>query len=253
MNKNYKHILLIFTLLLTILTCNAQSDFKLGISMGPVIPIGEFQNTDDISYNSGYAKTGFSLTVDGDYYIHNRVAVSAAFHFGNSAIDGVKYSNRLYNELTAYLPPIEDNTDDVKFTINEWLWTATLIGVKYNYPISINKVYVEAGVFSGINFTQIPDQNLFYPDDKNDREIISQNVEERDISIPVLINGGVRFKINERIQFNIYSEYYYTRADFTHVSYIKLDNSVENTEIFNNSFSVPIQTINFKAGLIYNL
>ncbi len=253
MSKNIKYLTLAFSLLLSVLTCRAQSDFKFGISMGPVISLGDFNNTDDNTFNSGYAKTGFSLTVDGDYYIHNRVSISAAFHFGNAAIDGSKYSNRLYNELSAYLPPIEEKSEDVKFSINEWLWAAPIIGVKYNYPLSINKIYVEAGAFSGVNFTQIPDQNLFYPDHKNNREILSQNIEDKDISIPILLNAGIRFKINEKIQFSIRSEYYYTRAVFTHVSYIKIDNSVENTELFKNSFSVPIQTINFKAGLIYNL
>ncbi|MBP7507699.1 MAG: outer membrane beta-barrel protein [Prolixibacteraceae bacterium] len=253
MIKKIKYLILAFSLIFNVLICRAQSEFKFGISMGPVVPIGDFKNIDNNSFNSGYAKTGFSLTVDGNYYIHNRVAISAAFHFGNSAIDGSLYSNRLYNELAAYLPPIEEKSEEVKFTINEWLWAAPLIGAKYNYPVSINKIYVEVGAFTGVSFTQIPDQNLFYLDGKNDREILSQNVEDKVITVPIMLNGGIRFKINKRMQFSITSEYYYTRVDFTHVSYIKLDNSVENTELFKNSFSVPIRTINFKAGLIYNL
>lgn len=251
--KSYKKYIGLFTLLLTLhMTCFAQSNFKVDISMGPVFSLGKFSSTDDTSLNSGYSKNGFSLSVGGDYFIHNRLSLSARFLFGTTTIDGSKFSTRMYNELSNYLPTIE-NSQEVKFIINDWLWAAPVLGFKYNYPIIINKFYCEIGAFSGINFTQIPDQNLFYKNKTEKHDILSQNIEQRDISIPFVFEGCFRYKINEKIQFKLSAEYFFTQANYSHINYLRNEGSSELQEINSNNFSVSINTISLKAGLVYNL
>ncbi len=252
MRFHTKHIGFIILFLITVFPCFPQSKFKVDISMGPVFPLGKFKSTDNSSLNSGYSKNGFSLSIDGDYYLHNRVSITGRFLFGTTTIDGSKFSSRLYNELSNNLPPIE-SSEDVKFIINDWLWAAPLLGIKYNYPIIINKFYFEIGAYTGVSFNQIPDQNLYYHNITDKHEILSQNIEQKDISIPLVLDGCLRYKINERIQFKISAEYFNSRANYTHISYMRNEGSTELHEINKNSFSVLINTLSLRAGLIYNL
>jgi len=248
MKKAINFLFLIMSLLLTTIICQAQENFKVGITMGQVYPLNEFKSTDHTSVQSGYSQTGFTLNVDGDYFIHNRISLSLKFHFGNAPINLPEFKDRLNNELKDFF----SENDSIQYDINYWQWVSPLIGCKFNYPIVLNKVYIEAGIYTGINFTQIPDQNLVFNDKKNKQLIISQNVEKNDISIPFNLIAGFRFRINKLVQLKIGAEYFKTKANYNHISYIKKDNSTENFEITKSEYNVPIQTLNANIGLVYN-
>ena len=216
--------------------------------MGQVYPLNEFKSINPGSNKAGYAQTGFTLNVDGDYFLHNRFSVSLRIHFGNAPINLSIFKDRLNNELKAYISA----NDTVQYDINYWQWVSPLIGCKYNYPIILNKVYVEAGIFTGVNFIQIPNQNLVFNDKANKQSIISRNIGNSDISLPFALNAGVRFKINESVQLKVNAEYFQTKASFNHKSYISKEGSTENTPITEYQFNVPIQTLDASIGLVYS-
>ena len=226
----------------------SQEKFKATVSMGEVFPLNNFKNTDLNSSVSGYAQNGFTLNVDGDYFIINRLAVTLRFHFGNAPINKDAFKNFLVNDLQGYYPP----ADTAQFEMNAWQWVTPLIGLKYNYPIVINKVYIEAGAFTGLCFIQIPNQNLIYNDKVNNRLVVSHNIETNCISMPLALNAGIRFKINPTVQLKIAAEYFSARSQYTHESYYQWQNSVEQIEISKTEFNVPIQTVNVTAGLVYS-
>lgn len=250
-NLQQRTIIIALLILLSQITF-AQSKVKVGVSMGPVFPLGSFSSTNSNSLSAGYSETGFNLAIDADYFLHNRFALSAKLFFGTTTIDADAFSVRLNNELAAYMN-LKNSENKVNYDINYWQWSSPLVGAKYNYPISINKIYVEVGAYSGVNFTQIPDQNLSYLDSENSREIISQNDTDKDISIPLSITCGVRFKINEKMQLRFNADYFYTKANYSHVNYIKGENANKREEISVEQFSVPIQTISATVGLVYVL
>jgi len=230
----------------------AQSKVKVGISMGPVFPLGNFSSTDNNSLSAGYSETGFNLAIDADYFLHNRFALSAKLYLGTTTINVDAFSSRLNSELASYMD-LKNSENKVNYDINYWQWSSPLIGGKYNYPIVINDTYIEIGAYTGVNFTQIPDQTLSYWDSEKSRDIISQNDKDKDISIPLSITCGIRFKIKEKMQLRINADYFYTKANYPHVNYIKGGNVNERDEISKEVFSVPIQTISTSIGLIYNL
>jgi hypothetical protein len=248
MKKVLRFLVLPALIFLALNICQAEENFKVGISMGQVYPLNGFKSIDVVSKTAGYAQTGFTLNVDGDYFLHNRFSVTFRFHFGNAPINQPEFKNRLDTELKDYLT---DN-DTVKYDINYWQWVSPLIGCKFNYPIVMNKVYVEAGIFTGINFTQIPDQNLVFNDKKNNWLIISQNIEKSDISIPFSVNAGFRVRINKSVELKANAEYFQTKANYNHVSYYQKENSAEKIEISKYEFNVPVQTINATLGLVYS-
>lgn len=248
MKKTLKILLLPIFLFSVSILCQAQENFKVGISMGEVYPLGIFKSTVASSNKAGYAQTGFTLNVDGDYFLQNRFSVSLRFHFGNAPINQSEYKVRLDKELKNYI----SENDTVQYDINSWQWVSPLIGCKFNYPIVLNKVYIEAGIFTGINFTQIPNQNLVFNDRKNKQLVISQNIETSDISIPVSCNAGFIFRINKTVEFKLNAEYFRSKATYNHVSYLEKENSTENIEIAKYELNVPIETINATLGLVYN-
>jgi hypothetical protein len=248
MKKGLKFLLLPAILFSVSIVCQAQEKFKVGISMGQVYPLNDFKSIAPALLTAGYAQTGFTLNVDGDYFLHNRFSVSLRFHFGNAPINQPEYKKKMANELAGYF----STNDTVQYDINYWQWVSPLIGCKFNYPIILNKVYVEAGIFTGINFTQIPNQNLVFNDKANKQLVISQNVETTDISIPLSCNAGFRFRINETIELKVNAEYFQTNTSFNHVSYVKKDNSNVKTEIAKIENQIPIKTLNATLGLVYS-
>jgi hypothetical protein len=225
-----------------------QDKFRTSLTMGQVYPLGTFSSTNHFSNTSGYAQTGFTLNIDGDYHLNNRLDASLRFHFGNSPIDQVEFSKRLSNELAGYV----SGTDTVQYAISYWQWASPMVGLKYNYPIIINKVYVEVGAFTGISIIQLPDQNLIFNDKVNKQFIVSQTIDNTNISLPFAINGGFRFRINQQVQLKINAEYFRTKANYEHVSYYQLENTTEQVEIKKSEFDVTIQTLDITAGLVYN-
>jgi hypothetical protein len=247
--KKVKSFILVNLILAVISTaCFAQEKFNASLSMGKVFPIGKFSNSDITSKQSGYAQSGFTLNIDGDYFLHNRIAVSLRFNFGNAPINQSEFRKYLNNELSDYIK----ETDTVQYNINYWQWASPMIGLKYNYPIVINKFYFEAGLFSGISLVQIPDQNLYFNDTKNKRIVVSQNVGKTDITFPLAINTGLRYRINPRMQFKLNAEFFTAKTSIEHVSYFQVEKSTAQNEIEKYSFNVPIQTLNLSAGLVYN-
>jgi hypothetical protein len=249
--KKVKSVILIY-LFLTIISFagTAQNLFKASLSMGTVIPIGNFSSTNETSTQSGYAQNGFMLNIDGDYYLHHRLAISLRFLFENSPIDKTEFSKWMNNDLSGYIK----NTDTIKYDISYWQFASPMIGIKYNYPISINKLYFEVGAFTGISIVQIPDQNLYFNDTKNKRVIVSQNVGNTDVTMPLALNAGIRYRINPQMEFKLLAEYFYTKTSYEHLSYLQNNGSTEQILIENKKYTwdIPVQTINISAGLVYN-
>ena len=251
--KNLQQKTIVFALLVMLSHLSfGQSKVNIGISMGPIFPLGNFSSVNNNTLSAGYSESGFNLAIDADYFLHNRFALSAKLLFGTTTIDADAFSIRLNNELSDYMN-LKNEENKVNYDINYWQWSSPMIGAKYNYPILINKTYVEIGAYTGVNFTQIPDQNLSYLDSENKREIISQNDTDKDISVPLSFTCGIRFKIREKMQVRINADYFYTKANYTHVNYIKGGNVTQRDEISKEQFSVPIQTISTSVGLIYTL
>jgi hypothetical protein len=250
MKKAFKFLFLPALIFSASVICQAQDKFKVGVSMGQVYPLNEFKSVGPASNAAGYAQTGFTLNVDGDYFIQNRFSLSLRFHFGNAPVNQAEFKNRLDNELKDYFTEI----DTLHYDINYWQWVSPLIGCKFNYPIVSNKVYVEAGIFTGISFIQIPDQNLAMVTTYKSHQklLISKNIEKNDISIPFAFNAGFRFRINNSVQFKINAEYYQTKANYNHESYFQSLDTAALEKIEKYAFNVPIQTINATIGLVYN-
>ena len=228
----------------------AQDNFKVGISMGTVLPLSQFKSNDYNSMPAGFSQSGFSLSFDGDYYFINRLAVSARFNFGLSSIDKATVADWLDNQVTDYL---SDNTDNNLYSVDYWQWSAPMLGLKYNYPIVINKLYLDVAGFSGLSIVQTPNQNLKIIDDENKQAIYSENVESKTLSLPLMFDGGIRYIATDNIQVKLMASYFQSKISYDHVNYIVKENSTDSELLHRETYKLPLQTLSFSIGIIYNL
>lgn len=229
----------------------AQEKFKVGISMGNVTPLGEFGSIDFPNSNSGFSESGFTLNFDGDYKLHNRVSLSARINFGMTSMNTTEVVNWLESEMFDYL---NEDKEFNRYSIDYWQWSSPMIGAKYNYPIVVNKLYFETGVFTGISIIQTPDQNLAILDETSKKEYFSENIKTTPVSIPIMADAGFRYVLNENMQIEIKSSYFQTKANYEHVNYVSnVESSVVSEELKRQEMSVPIKTLNVSVGIIYTI
>lgn len=227
----------------------ANKGFKASISMGNGYAIQEFASANNKYYDAGFAESGFTLSFDGDYYFHNRFALSGRFYFGMSSINNEKNIDFLKNHMDSYY-----NADSVYTNIKYWQWSSPMIGAKYNYPIIINRLYIETGVFSGITITPIPTQTMIVTNPDNNQTIVSENIDTRSISIPLMFDTAIRLKLNKSIQLKLSASYFRTKTKYQHALYTVQSNTQEFiNEIDMLNMQVPVSTINFGIGLVYSL
>ncbi|MFA9390630.1 MAG: hypothetical protein ACERKD_12530 [Prolixibacteraceae bacterium] len=249
-----KKTLTIFTVILFLLISaktNAQGDFRVGISMGSVIPVHEFKNNDYKNLPAGFAQSGFNLSFDGDYYFINRMAVSARFNFGMSSMDKVAVSDWLDNQMADYL---NSELDKNLYSIDYWQWSAPMLGLKYNYPLVLNKLYLEVAGFSGLSIVQTPSQNLKIIDTENKQSIYSENIAGKSLSVPFMFDAGFRYLAADNIQLKLQAGYFQTQVSYEHVNYIVKDEANEIwKELKRNQQKVPLKTLTLSIGIIYKL
>ncbi|MBN2807037.1 MAG: hypothetical protein JXR22_10300 [Prolixibacteraceae bacterium] len=251
MRKRFCPSVLFVSMLVLALTSEAQSDFRVGISMSHVTPLSTFSSANIMDLESGFAESGYSLNFDGDYFIHRRLAVSARFHFGLTSMNKPAVSDWLEYQMTDYLSA--DSANNL-YSVDYWQWSSPMMGIKLNYPIVINKLYVDVAAFSGLSIVKTPVQSMKIIDEVNEQVIFSENIAANHVSVPVMAEAGIRWIASDRIQLKVHAAFFQTGTKREHVSYIVKDKTNEvSEEIGRNTITTPIQTINLGLGLIYYL
>lgn len=245
-----KYITILIIIVLAIIPFSKTfAQVNVDISMGTSVPIGAFADNDNASNKAGFAKPGFTMNIDGNYFLNGRLSISGRVTMGNLTIDEDAFYGKLRDEVISYLP---DSAADMNFNAGSWLWISPMVGFKYNYPIVSNRTWFEAGIFTGVNFIYIPDHSLMVDDVAGKQYVIAENTKQTDISIPVMIDAGIKTQINKNMCFNVKVSYFQSKAEFEHKSYLrKYGESEIHKEIHSTDYAVPVKTLQFSVGLTY--
>lgn len=227
----------------------SQSPFQVGISMGPTIPQTEFKQTTANSNNSGYATSGFSLNIDGDYYLNDYFAVTARFNYANAGINKNALIETLDARMADYL--IEDQT---RYDIGAWNWNTLGVGFKANISLIHNRFSAVAGFFPGLSIPFVPGMDMKINDEENNLEYVSQSIKKNNISFAWMTDFSLHFRINSQMQLLLRSSYYQSNIEFNHISYTRKKNMNEIDQLLDDKlFQIPIKTISTTIGFIYYL
>lgn len=254
MTKRTKNTALLTTIAILLILLpqfiSAKKKIHAGISMGSVLPISDFASNNLLFNNSGFAKPGFTMNFDGDYYVHNRMAISARFHFGQTTTDNKATYQWLQNFTSDY---INKGNDSLRNNIGNWYWSSPLLGIKINYPIVLNNIYIDGGIFSGLNISHPSLQQVRIINKTTKKEIYSENNTNAVYSIPLMLDIGIRIILNKNIQLKIQSSYYNAKSNYEQYIYSISpgESSIEKLE--SQNIKQTIETINLTFGLIYIL
>jgi hypothetical protein len=122
-----------------------------------------------------------------------------------------------------------------------------------NYPVILNKVYIEAGIFSGLNISHPSLQQLRIINKTTLKETYSENNTNAVYSLPIMLDAAIRVALNKNIQLKIQTSYYRAKSNFEHYIYSVSPNGTEIEEIKSFNLEKTIETINLSFGLVYTL
>lgn len=240
--QNYtSKILVLIVIVLIGIQVNAQKNVDITVAMGSVHPLKNFKE-------EGYAQNGFNLQVTADYPLFDLFSVSGKFMFANAGLNQTRYKSFLTSTYSDYM------SDVFRFDLTDWIWATPLVGLKYRYPIIIQKFYLTAAAYSGLSYHQTPDLNMSVLHEAENKEFIVQTSSNYNLSIPVLGEIGVLFKANDNLLFNISISYFGANATYNQEAYtINHDTKKTDERLSNEEFNIPIQTIQSSFGLVYRL
>lgn len=249
MKSCFRRLLLAILFFGCLISVKAQPVWNFDVTMGALLPLGDFKSIDMGNSSAGYSEMGFSLNLDGDYFINERISATGRFNLSRTGIDSDAFSQQLDKWFADYL--IEDK---VRYDINSWSWNNVAIGLKGNLPFFSNKVFIEIGVFPGVAIPSVPDLNLTIDDETNERYIIGQTEKETKVAFSIMGDLGFRFKISDQMQFAFRGSYFRSEMKFNHIGYAKsYVSGVPDQKIFDREMEIPIQTLGVSAGLVYFL
>ncbi len=243
-------IVLLITCLFSIHHASAKNKYHVGIAMGSTFPLANFGENNPLINNAGFARPGFTMNFDGDYFVHNRLALSARFHFGQTTTNNDATYNWLKNVTSDYLS--EDN-DSLRSNIGNWYWSSPLVGIKANYPIILNKIYIDGGIFSGLNISHPSSQNLRAINKTTNKEIYSENNTNAIYSLPLMLEAGIRVSVNQNIQLKLQTSYYRAKSNYEHYIYAISPGASDIEELESFYVKNTIEAINLSLGLVYVL
>ena len=231
--------LILFTILSVLVF--AQKAFDITIAMGSVHPLESFQE-------EGFAESGFNLQATVDYPLFGFFSVAGKFVFGNASINEANYRNFLNSQLEDYLP------NSYRYDINNYVWVAPMVGLKYRYPIVMQKLYVEAGIFSGVSFNQTPDLNMSILIEDINRTIVTETLGSYNLSVPLLAELGFRFNSSNNLAFRANVGYSQSTTKYDReIRSVNTDTGITDEILDNLSYIVPIKNIITSVGIIYRL
>jgi len=225
--------LIVFTLLTFSLKAQDAPKVTVGFSVGPVIPMGRFAETNLDQKNLGYAKVGTAMNLFTNYRINKILGVVAKYSYYRNAFNSEKYlkdfsAGKPGNySVTAdpwrqnfYLGGITLNTTD------EWagLETRFLIGVCRGVSPRI----LEETVNSAYEYSLTP--------------IV------RATSLAMNFGVGTKLRLAEKIQLSLDLDYNYAAPSFDGV---KTDNGYGKPTF--RSYRQKMATLTLSGGLCYTL
>jgi len=203
-------IILISTIILISSNSNAQGILStvggkiyLGATAGLSFPLSSFANDNPQDQNSGYAKTGYIIEINGGIRFLNLFEISVA---------GFRNSNS--TDVTNLVNSISNSTPGITFTGNSDSWEiyGFLAGIGISFPLP-EKFISDVRILGGYQNVSSPEINML-----GDTEGTYVKIEGQTISSPVYLGSvSVRYPLSDAIYFSFGFQYIASSGNFNDV------------------------------------
>jgi len=229
-------------MLLNTSTLWAQSNKSfIGISGGISTPIGNYSKTDLGGYghwnnNTGFAKTGFNLGVEGAYYVLPKIGIGGVFNFSDHGKLNRSDARQLGDSYTdAFAVDYTTVTTSKRYqTLN------VLVGPYFSFPC--HKFSFDVRLLGGwTKSISTPEISVQLEDDESN--VFTQKSSTAS-AFGWQAGIGLRYALTEKISLSIRGDYFYSSG-------IKIDNENRNNNAGRLVTNQTLSWINGSVGLAY--
>jgi hypothetical protein len=244
----------------------------LNITIGPSLPIGKYAEKDAIKTSYGFAKAGEAVNISYVHLSNNKFGWSIALHGQKNPLNTKAYANAM-SQLNYYEGVFASSSPNPnppqgqpnkygnwKFDKNSWSSGSILLGAYgQSVPAESNKFCLTAKVMMGAIYVSTPELNGKSTSDT----VIAQlkRTGAKAFGLAYIVNGGVKFKLNDRIYFLTEVEYFGTsdiifknmQATFTSTHYSNGNPTSANSQMATGNVKQTIASINLNIGIAIRL
>jgi hypothetical protein len=235
-------VILLSTIILISSNLNAQGILStvggkiyLGAAAGPSFPLSSFANDNPQDQNSGYAKTGYIIEINGGIRLLNLFEIS---------VTGFRNSNS--TDVTNLANSISASTPGITFTGESDAWEiyGFLAGIGISFPLP-EKFISDIRILGGYQNVTSPEINML--SNSTDTYV---KIEGKTISSPVYLGSvSVRYPLSEAVYFSFGFQYIASSGNFENVqTTTSIEGDVTESTI---SYSRTLDAWGLNIGLKY--
>ena len=224
------------------LTAQNKTKNFIGISSGLSVPLGVFSKTDvgvfgNWNNKTGFAKTGFTIGVEGAYYVLPKIGIGGVLNFSDHGILSKRDAQKLGD---SYTDAFAVNYTTV-YTSKRYQNINLLIGPYFSFPF--HKITIDLRAMGGlIKSTSTPEISVQLEDDPT-------NVFIQKSSTAFAIGGqlglGCRYALSDKIALSL-------RGDCFHTGGIKVKNENRSNNAGRLVTKQEMTWINASLGIAYS-
>ena len=235
-------IILLSTIILVTSNSNAQGILStvggkiyIGATAGLSLPLSTFANDNPQDQNSGYAKTGYIIEINGGIRFLNLFEISVA-GFRNSNSTNV---TNLVNSISASTPGITFTGES-----DAWEIYGFLAGIGISFPLP-EKFISDIRILGGYQNVSSPEINML----SNSADTYVK-IEGKTISSPVYLGSvSVRYPLSEAVYFSFGFQYIASSGNFENVqTTTSIEGEIDESTI---SYSRTLDAWGLNIGLKY--
>ncbi len=230
-------IVLLLLLLSTYATAQNGAKHYIGLSAGYVLPFGNLAKTEYSNIKSGFSGPGYSIAVDGAYYLHRMIGIGGLISYTNFSV--AKGSTTSLGQ--GYIDDF--GVDDATVTItNSTTVTNYFIGPCFSIPLS--KLSVDFRALGGLSHASTPEIKVILEDgDPFYQKKSSGN------GWGFSLGTGVRIPLYKSLTMAV-------RVDYSNVKpsiIVRNENRINNAGRYVNQYNTPVSFLTGSLGLVYQI
>jgi hypothetical protein len=197
---------------------NKSNRYRISVSAGPAIPFFNFgspgsassKNQYDSSYN-GYAKTGFHLAINAEYFLSPHAAVKASFGWNTNSFNTTAYNNSIFYNEPGMASVSANSYNSWEYMVGFFLTTPFK-----SYP---SKVSLNFSVMGGCFSSNFPTIVTTFSQTATQQAGISTLTANSAQGLMGNIGFGIQYKINGHLFASMEVSFTLTYLEFTSALY----------------------------------
>jgi len=189
-------------LFLIVLSISSYSQSFMGITIGSSIPISDYRDISSKNDNTGYGETGYSIAIDGAYFLSDTIGIGLSFGInGHYGVDVTAWTNEIAGDSPASTIAISSDLYSI---------TTFMVGPYFNNAIG-DKLNFNLKLLAGLFIATSPAIIVFVDG------IIVTFTPASTGTFTVLFGAGLDYLISDKVSLGLMAETTIANPEFEYV------------------------------------